>query len=160
MNYLQGFYVPRTGFEPAHLAALLPESSASTNFATWASLIRGCKYRKERNPLKKRQQFCSAHPASAPTPEPAAETSEPSETSGTSPPGFAAFHPINNTPMITSTVPATCSTKNGSPSTKWACKIVETGPTLVTIAALLAPIRFIPADNIKDGITVATSASA
>lgn len=29
--------VPRTGFEPAHLAALLPENSASTNFATWAS---------------------------------------------------------------------------------------------------------------------------
>ena len=28
--------VPRTGFEPAHLAALLPENSASTNFATWA----------------------------------------------------------------------------------------------------------------------------
>ena len=29
--------VPRTGFEPAHLAALLPENSASTSFATWAS---------------------------------------------------------------------------------------------------------------------------
>ena len=29
-------FVPRTGFEPAHLAALLPENSASTNFATWA----------------------------------------------------------------------------------------------------------------------------
>ncbi len=28
--------VPRTGFEPAHLAALPPEDSASTNFATWA----------------------------------------------------------------------------------------------------------------------------
>ena len=28
--------VPRTGFEPAHLAALRPEHSASTNFATWA----------------------------------------------------------------------------------------------------------------------------
>ena len=34
--------VPRTGFEPAHLAALPPEDSASTNFATWAT---GCKYR-------------------------------------------------------------------------------------------------------------------
>ena len=30
------FFVPRTGFEPAHLAALPPEGSASTNFATWA----------------------------------------------------------------------------------------------------------------------------
>ena len=28
--------VPRTGFEPAHLAALPPEDSASTNFAIWA----------------------------------------------------------------------------------------------------------------------------
>jgi hypothetical protein len=28
--------VPRTGFEPAHLSALPPEGSASTNFATWA----------------------------------------------------------------------------------------------------------------------------
>jgi hypothetical protein len=32
--------VPRTGFEPAHLTALPPEDSASTNFATWAW---GCK---------------------------------------------------------------------------------------------------------------------
>ena len=29
--------VPKTGFEPAHLSALPPESSASTNFAIWAS---------------------------------------------------------------------------------------------------------------------------
>ena len=28
--------VPRTGFEPAHLAALPPQSSVSTNFTTWA----------------------------------------------------------------------------------------------------------------------------
>jgi hypothetical protein len=28
--------VPRTGFEPAHLAAPPPEDGASTNFATWA----------------------------------------------------------------------------------------------------------------------------
>ena len=33
------FPVPRTGFEPAHLAAPPPEDGASTNFATWASLI-------------------------------------------------------------------------------------------------------------------------
>ncbi len=33
----KAFDVPRTGFEPAHLAALPPEDSASTNFATWAS---------------------------------------------------------------------------------------------------------------------------
>lgn len=30
------FLVPRTGLEPAHLAALPPEDSASTNFAIWA----------------------------------------------------------------------------------------------------------------------------
>ena len=28
--------VPRKGLEPPHLAALAPETSASTNFATWA----------------------------------------------------------------------------------------------------------------------------
>ena len=32
--------VPRTGFEPAHLTALLPENSASTSFATWASVMK------------------------------------------------------------------------------------------------------------------------
>ena len=31
-----GGFVPRTGFEPAHLAAPPPEDGASTNFATWA----------------------------------------------------------------------------------------------------------------------------
>jgi hypothetical protein len=30
------FMVPRKGLEPSRLAALLPESSASTNSATWA----------------------------------------------------------------------------------------------------------------------------
>ncbi len=35
--------VPRTGFEPAHLAALPPEDSASTNFAIWALLKRAAK---------------------------------------------------------------------------------------------------------------------
>jgi hypothetical protein len=29
--------VPRRGLEPPHLAALVPETSASTNFATWAN---------------------------------------------------------------------------------------------------------------------------
>ena len=29
--------VPRRGLEPPHLAALVPETSASTNFATWAT---------------------------------------------------------------------------------------------------------------------------
>ena len=28
--------VPKTGLEPARLAALPPQGSASTNFATWA----------------------------------------------------------------------------------------------------------------------------
>ena len=31
------YVVPRTGFEPAQLALLAPETSASTNSATWAS---------------------------------------------------------------------------------------------------------------------------
>ena len=35
-NRLQFKKVPRTGFEPAHLAAPPPEDGASTNFATWA----------------------------------------------------------------------------------------------------------------------------
>ncbi len=35
-NRLKSTYVPRTGFEPAHLAAPPPEDGASTNFATWA----------------------------------------------------------------------------------------------------------------------------
>ena len=35
-NRLQFNKVPRTGFEPAHLAAPPPEDGASTNFATWA----------------------------------------------------------------------------------------------------------------------------
>ena len=30
-------FVPRTGLEPAHLAAYAPETYASTNSATWAS---------------------------------------------------------------------------------------------------------------------------
>jgi ribonuclease R len=37
--------VPRTGLEPARLAALVPETSASTNSATWA-------FRKERDSIK------------------------------------------------------------------------------------------------------------
>ncbi len=37
--------MPRTGLEPARLAALVPETSASTNSATWA-------FRKERNSIK------------------------------------------------------------------------------------------------------------
>ena len=36
-NCLLSYSVPRTGFEPAHLAAPPPEDGASTNFATWAS---------------------------------------------------------------------------------------------------------------------------
>ena len=31
-----GFFVPRTGLEPAHLAACAPETHASTNSAIWA----------------------------------------------------------------------------------------------------------------------------
>ena len=33
---LRGFLVPRTGIEPARLAAHAPETCASTNSATWA----------------------------------------------------------------------------------------------------------------------------
>lgn len=32
------FFVPKTGLEPAHLAAPPPEDGASTNFATWAAV--------------------------------------------------------------------------------------------------------------------------
>ncbi len=48
-------------------------------------------------------------------------TAEASDTaSGLSPTRFAAFHPMSSTPMITSTVPITCSAKIGSPSTQCA----------------------------------------
>ncbi len=37
MLYIAGMeLVPKTGLEPAYLAVLRPEHSASTNFATWA----------------------------------------------------------------------------------------------------------------------------
>ena len=36
--------VPGTGFEPAHLAAPPPEDGASTNFATRAFVLPGCKF--------------------------------------------------------------------------------------------------------------------
>src|SRR3954470_21007624 len=36
-----GGCMPRTGFEPARLAALPPQSSASANSATWAFRLRG-----------------------------------------------------------------------------------------------------------------------
>ena len=41
-NTSRGFksVVPKTGLEPACLAALRPEHSASTNFATWAARLR------------------------------------------------------------------------------------------------------------------------
>ena len=39
------FFVPRTGLEPAHLAACAPETHASTNSAIWA---RFCKAQKKR----------------------------------------------------------------------------------------------------------------
>ena len=41
------FFVPKTGLEPASLSALAPETSASTNFATWATHLFAelvCKY--------------------------------------------------------------------------------------------------------------------
>ena len=41
---LQLFLVPRTGIEPARLAAHAPETCASTYSATWAS-IKWCKGR-------------------------------------------------------------------------------------------------------------------
>ena len=37
INNLRKVLVPRRGLEPPRLAALLPESSASTNSAIWAS---------------------------------------------------------------------------------------------------------------------------
>lgn len=42
-NFDLSSLVPRTGFEPAHLAAPPPEDGASTNFAIWAW---GCKYKR------------------------------------------------------------------------------------------------------------------
>jgi hypothetical protein len=33
------FPVPRTGLEPAHLAAPPPQSGVSTNFTTWADIF-------------------------------------------------------------------------------------------------------------------------
>ncbi len=36
LQWHQRFLVPRRGLEPPHLAALVPETSASTNSATWA----------------------------------------------------------------------------------------------------------------------------
>ena len=37
MFKITSLFVPRTGLEPAHLAAYAPETYASTNSATWAS---------------------------------------------------------------------------------------------------------------------------
>jgi len=59
---------------------------------------------------------------------------------------FFPLHPTSSTPTITRTVPTICSVKIGSPRKKCACRIVDTGPMLVTIAALLAPIRFMPVE--------------
>ncbi len=39
-HYRARVFVPRTGFEPAHLAAPPPEDGASTNFATWAVIYK------------------------------------------------------------------------------------------------------------------------
>ena len=36
INYLQGFVVPRAGIEPARIAPLVFETSASTDSAIWA----------------------------------------------------------------------------------------------------------------------------
>ena len=36
-NFTTCAYVPRTGLEPAHLAACAPETHASTNSAIWAT---------------------------------------------------------------------------------------------------------------------------
>jgi hypothetical protein len=106
INDLQGFRVPRTGFEPAHLTALLPESSASTNFATWASPIAfgGANIRKKTASSKKDHNYVITLAGNYVI----------------TPAGLAAFQPMSSTPTITSTVPITCSKKIGSPSTQWA----------------------------------------
>ena len=74
--------------------------------------------------------------------------------------GSLVFHPINNTPTITKRVPVICARVIGSRKIKCACRIVDTGPTLEMIAALLEPIFLIPFDIKKVGITVARIASA
>ena len=70
------------------------------------------------------------------------------------------LRPINKTPIITKTVPAICATVIFSPNIKCAWRIVDTGPILEMIAALLEPIFLIPFDIKKVGITVAKIASA
>ncbi len=40
LNAIFYFYVPRTGLEPASLAALPPQGSEFTNFSTWALICR------------------------------------------------------------------------------------------------------------------------
>ena len=70
------------------------------------------------------------------------------------------LRPINNTPIITNTVPVICATVILSPKIKCACRIVDTGPMLEIIAALLDPIFLIPFAIKNVGITVAKMASA
>jgi hypothetical protein len=55
--------VPRTGVEPAHLAAPPPEDGASTNFATWARFfLRAAKIRETGNLNKAETAFFNYHP--------------------------------------------------------------------------------------------------
>ena len=49
------FCVPSAGIEPAHLAVLEFESSASTNSASWAKSV--CKYKTKIKCKKKKVQF-------------------------------------------------------------------------------------------------------
>ena len=96
MYYRFVHLVPRTGFEPAHLAAPPPEDGASTNFATWASVccLTGCKYRKSGIPSKKSVPVLKVFF----TPTPPRRV----------PPvgwGYLDFQPIIVTPSTTSTVP-------------------------------------------------------
>ena len=107
------------------LRALRPEHSASTNFATWAAVQQRLFVEKPSflfRECKVKEKILSHQISLA----------------------CRVCQPIINTPVITSTVPAICSLKMGSPNIKCACRIVDTGPTLVRMEALLEPIFLIP----------------
>ncbi len=64
------------------------------------------------------------------------------------------FFDTQNTPNKMRTVPAACHKLKGSPRICVAMIIVASGPTVEMMAALPAPISFMPSATIKVGITV------